>query len=378
MDFGLVLDQSASFNGIGNDTFTDYAGVLIPRFSTPLGDNGELYISAGLVAEYQNEEWAFLPELLRTELSWFYDFGNLKLGRMYYSDPLGFIAEGLFDGARFTLNTMAGSFSVGAWYTGFLYKKRANIVMTDDELEANLAKFDYNNFMDTYFAPSRAVAALDWEHPNLWGLRTRLSFLGQFDLSDGNLSSQYLTGKLTLPLNAFLFDLGGSFELMEEFGIFGIAYAAEFRAAWTLPTPFASRLSFLGRYSSGKNEEANLEAFLPLTTKSQGFVLKPKIPGVSMFSLDYAARLHRTFLLSLATCYFIRNDLGTYSGYLVGDEPSKGYLLGDEIFGRITWNPVSDVQFNIGAGVFMPSLGDVAPKAENMWRIEFGFVISLY
>ena len=129
-----------------------------------------------------------MPELLRTEfllkeLGLFNLGTELRIGRQYYSDPLGYIADGLFDGLRLTLRTGSGSFSAGAWYTGLLYKKRAIIEMTAEEQVSYSKAVDYGDFMGTYFAPRRIVSALDWEHPSLAGLlNTRFSLLGQFDI----------------------------------------------------------------------------------------------------------------------------------------------------------------------------------------------------
>jgi len=99
MDFGMILDQELGYGGIGDKGNADYVGSLIPRVSSPFGDNGDIYVSGGVSAEYVNKKWTFIPELLRTEIAWSSDNWDFKAGRIYYSDPLGFIAEGLFDGA---------------------------------------------------------------------------------------------------------------------------------------------------------------------------------------------------------------------------------------------------------------------------------------
>ena len=384
-DFGLVLDQSGGYTAVGNDGNWDYTGVLLPRYSGLFGDNGSFYVSAGVVAGYGNQKWSVLPELLRTEL-WLLDFANLsgtdlRIGRLYYSDPLGIIVDGLFDGLRFTYDTPVGSFSAGAWYTGLLYKSRARIAMTPEERDSYREDVDYGNFFDTYFAPRRLVTALDYEHPGLGDLfRTRHSLLAQFDLQGTRLHSQYLTAKVELPLGAFLFNFGGSFELKEVSGEVETAFAAEAGGSWTLPAAvaLASRISLLGRYSSGVMG-GKTGAFLPLTTKSQSSILQPKVPGTSMIHLDYVARLQRTVSLSLSSSYFISNDLETYSGYPVsGEEGEDGRLLGNEFFGRLYWSPYSDMQLTFGAGAFLPSLGNVAPKIDNVWRIEASLVFSLY
>ena len=374
-DFGLILDQTAGVSGNGDETNFDYSGILIPRFSTLLGSNGEFFISAGMRAEYSNKEWTFVPELLRTEFDWRFGNAALSVGRINYSDPLGYIAAGLFDGARFTYDTNAGTFGVGAWYTGFMYKNRAYITMTPEEGLAYGAKVDYDNFADTYFAPRRLLAAIDWEHPSLANLLIiNFALMGQFDLTkDGDLNSEYAVLSVALPIKSFIFDVGGSFELIQDSGDSGMAFTADLGIGWMLPTSFASQLSFLGRYASAASDSGNIYPFLPLTTVTQGYILKAKLSSITLLQLEYAARVHRTVSLALTSTYFIRNDLTTYTGF--GDE---GKLLGNEFFVNLFWSPVSDLQVNLGGGLFLPSMGNVAPDAKSLWRIELGATWSLF
>ena len=376
MDFGLLLDQDAGFGGLGTDTQFDYTGILIPRFSALIGETGDFTLSAGFRADYQGEAWALFPELLRTELTLRFGSGELKAGRMQYSDPLGFIAEGLFDGARYSHDTGIGSFSVGAWYTGLLYKNRINITMTGAELESSYVALDYGDFVNTYFAPRRLLSALGWEHPGLGDLvRADAALLGQFDLSGKEeLHSQYLALKFTLPYRDFVFDLGGSFELTELKEELGIAMAGELGAAWAPPLSFDSQLAFLGRFSSGVVEDGSVVAFLPVTTSSQGEILKAKLSGLSMLSLEYTARIFRSFSAGLSSSYFIRSDLGTYTAGYGAD----GYFLGNEFYGRLIWSPLSDIMMKAGGGVFLPSLGNAAPDADPLWRVELNVIISLF
>ena len=383
-DLGLLLDQTVGFGGYGSDGRLDYSGMAVPRFSALLGDNGSFFISAGFRADYANyadsvdhqyKNWLFMPELLRTELNLRFGQGNFTAGRMQYSDPLGFIANGLFDGASLSLDTGAGTFSAGAWYTGLLYKTRANITMTDKEMESSNVKPDYSNFQDSYFAPRCIVSALSWEHPGLGQLvRADVALLGQFDLAATDpLNSQYLTLKLVLPYKAFVFDLGGCFELMEISGVNGIGLAGELGAAWAIPTSFESQLSFLGRFSSGVVEGNSVDAFLPVTTQAQGYILQAKLSGLSMLSLDYTARVNESISMGISSSYFVRSDKATYSGY-----GNDGYFLGNEFFAHLLWSPVSDIQANLGGGIFLPSLGDAAPNGQNRWRIELNVIWALY
>ena len=367
IDFGLVLDQKAEFSGEESGTDFLYKGILIPRFSGLLGDRGSFHISAGL--NYEVDPVSFIPELLRTDFYWLQNPWEFRVGRMTYQDPLGFIAAGLFDGTRFSFNSEAGTFSAGGWYTGLLNKIRANIEMTPKELELYDTAIEYSDFAKTYFAPKRVLAALDWEHQGLWErIPARLSFLGQFDLGEEELHSQYLAGKLSFPAGSIIFDLGGSLEFLEVKGDFNMAFAAEAGLFWKIKS---QQLSFLGRYSSGQSD--SLAAFLPLTTVSQGHVLGPKLSGISLLSLDYNVLLHRTLSLDLSSFYFIRSDSSSF--YFYGNE---GRLLGAEFYAGLYWNPVSDFFVNIGGGAFLPSLGNAAPKVSSLWRFDINLIISLY
>jgi hypothetical protein len=374
-DFGLILNKSAGYGGIGKDGLFDYSIAAVPRVTGLIGTTGDFIVSGGLEESY-DEGWQFVPELLRTELSFHPGNWAFEIGRMYHSDPLGFVAEGLFDGVKAAYNSELGTFSAGAWYTGLLYKKRTAIEMTPEETEAYNAAIDYDDLQGTYFSPKRFLGALAWEH--LGGaVQARVSVLGQFDLyGDKLLHSQYLIAKATLPVKAFSFDLGGCFELLQNDGETGTAFAAEAGIAFTPETSIKNRLSLTARYTSGKGD-GDSKAFLPFTSESQWNILRVKHSGLSVVTLDYAARLHPAFSAGLCSTYFIRNDLETYKGYPLSAESGDGHFLGNEFFARLFWSPASDLQASLGGGIFMPSLGDAAPKADNYWRVEISVIFSL-
>ena len=134
----------------------------------------------------------------------------------------------------------------------------------------------------------------------------------------------------------------------------------------------------MARYSSGGDGDGMLTAFAPFTTQGQGNILGAKLSGLSVISLDYLARLHPALSASLASAYFIRNDSVSYSGYPTPDEGSDGSFLGNEFFARLLWGPVSDLQVSLGGGIFLPFMGNVAPKADNSWRVELSVIFSLF
>jgi len=361
-DVGLTLDQNANYSGVESGTAFAYNGLAIPRVSGLFGGSGEFYLSAGI--NYQNNPLSFVPELLRTGLSSRGNGMEISLGRITYSDPLGFIASGLFDGGRFSYYTEIGTFSTGALYTGLLYKKRISIDMTKSDEESNRAAFDYDDFTGSYFAPRRLLVAFDWEHQGI-GERVfaRLSLINQFDFTDAELHSQYITGKMIVPFRIFSFSLGGCLEVIENSGSMEMAFAAELGTAWKSAS---QGLSLSARCSSA--ESAPMAKFLPVTTIAQGKILPVKLSGISVFSLDYTARLHRTFSISLTPSYFLLSDFKNASGRL---------FMGPEFFGAFYWSILPDVSVNLGCGVFMPSLGNV-PGGKTLWRAELNLVLALF
>ncbi|MDR2900087.1 MAG: hypothetical protein LBV20_01010 [Treponema sp.] len=380
-DFGVLLDQNAAFSVIGQTNAFEYHGTITPWFSSSLGNNAEVFVSASFSANLDGQDWTFVPELLRTE----FDFGvgengSFRFGRMSYADPLGFIANGLFDGARYSLSLANGStLSAGAWYTGLLYKKNAHITITSNELDSYKKTFEYANFLDSYFAPRRVIAAVDWNHPGIAELvRLNLSLLAQFDVngSDSYYHSQYFIAKASVPYNQFVFDAGAAVEMAQATGNIQVAFAGDASVAWMLPTTWNDRLGLLGRFTSGTvGGENPVTAFIPVTTESHGYILKEKISGLSMLKLDYTARLHDTISIIIADSYFVLSDKGSYQGFPSGKD---GYFLGNEIYGMITWSPFSDLQLTAGGGVFLPMLGNADSNADPMWSVNLNLVLALF
>ncbi|MCL2192457.1 MAG: hypothetical protein FWB78_03550 [Treponema sp.] len=383
-DFGVILNQNIGLGGIGNNTNVDYEAALVPRFSALLGDYGEIHVSASLKMAYANESWGFVPELLRTEFFWNFGDADLSLGRILFADPMNLVAAGLFDGARFARHTAMGTFGVGIWYTGLLYKNRTRISMTSDDEALQATELDWSNFADTYFASRRLMAALYWEHPSVAEMfRLDVALIGQVDLNnrDSAYHSQYLIAKAAMPFQRFIFELGGAMEIAQEVGDgetnLYIALAGDIGLHWMPPAPFHNMLSFTGRFTSGRAESGSMSAFVPITAIPHGDILEADIPGLSVLSLNYTARLHRTFSTSLAVSHFVRSDSGTFTAYPL-DESSNNFFLGTELFARFIWSPVSDMSFNLGAGAFLPALGDVAPNADPLWRVRLVVTLALF
>jgi len=394
-DLGLLLDQHAGLDGDSNgidmaNPAVDYSATLIPRFSVFLGEtySWEIFISAGITANYESAEWSYIPELLRTEISGRVGNFRMRVGRTPYADPLNFVVDGLFDGVQFLFDTPAGTFNAGAWYTGLLYKEKAYITITPEDYLSYSTPVDYTDFNDTYFASRRLLAALGWEHPSLAEIvRLKFALIGQYDLNDRDhpYHSQYASLRAGILVKRFIFTLGGCFQTAETIGAattedrFNMGYAGELGVSWAPPMAVQSQLSLNGQYSSGRAESGIITAFNPITTREQGNILKARFSGISEINLDYTIRIHKTLSSGLTASYFMRNDLGTYTGYPVnGAENNDGHFLGGEFFGRLIWSPISDLRMNLGGSMFFPSMGNAAPKADCQWRIDLGLILALF
>jgi hypothetical protein len=383
-DFGLVFSEDANINVPAfnfEETGFDLSGSLMPRFSTPLGKTGRLYISAAINYKSTDgaEPFTVIPELTRTDVNFNFGNINLNIGRMFYSDPLGITANGLFDGAQVSIITRNGNIRAGGWYTGFLYKERAAITMTSEELKSSNAEVSFDDFANSYFAPKRILTALEYDHPSIAGfVGFKFSILTQFDAGGENLNSHYFTAALSVPGKSTVLDLGGCFELIEYNDKTTPAFAADIGLTFLLPTELEKHIKLSARYSSGVSDDKTIGAFLPITTVSQGELAEAKFSGLSLLSLDFMGRLAKFASGNLAFTYFIRNDLGTYRYFPVTEEDLGGFFLGMEVFGRLVWTITSGIRLNLGTGVFIPTLGDAAPDVDILWRTKLNLVISIY
>ncbi|WP_010253986.1 hypothetical protein [Treponema primitia] len=372
-DFGLVIGESPEYSA---DGFANTISVG-PWFAAPVGENTGFYASGSFDLNYDKDNnWEPIPQLNRTVFLFYPATGlSLELGRVTFSDPLGIIASGLFDGLKGSLAVKETRLSLGLFYTGLLYKKAAEIKLTGD---------DYLNYIDSdvYFASRRFLGGLNWEIPVLFGssLSASLTGLVQFDLNgkDDYLHSQYLGAKFMIPLITGLdLNLAAALDLAErESGDPGIGLAGSAGVNWLVPSKLQDLLSFTILWSSGAKENA----FVPVTAIPQGRVFDPILSGLMTIKTNYTLSLNPSISVSADLGYFLRTDLGAsfsdsyYTRYVKADS----YALGTELYGSVIWAPVSDLQAVLGAGVFLPGLGDALDSdAPIRGKISLGLAFSL-
>jgi hypothetical protein len=391
VDFGLTLNNYfGAYNNVNNvkQNEYEYRFDALPYVLFYIGDNAEMYMSVRFSLGrdkigQEGKNFYYLPEITRTELSLRKGNWGINAGRIYQADPLGFVATGLFDGIRFTHISADGNISIGTYYTGLLYKKSANVAMTAEEQAHYNEPLDYTigNIYYSYFAPRHVLLSFDYEHPSfLEKAQIKAAITEQMDFSgrEEKYHSQYFTLKASVPYKSFTFDFGTSFEMaLSVLGgnvDYSNAFAFDSGIYWMVPTKFPSRLSFIWRYGG----QIDKGVFIPVTNKFYGNVLKARLPGISVFSLDYATQIIQGLRTNLSLMYFARNDLLTYTGYPVNIQNNEGKALGPEFFTRVIWNPFSDLQLNFGGGVFLPYFGNVNREAKNRWYVEISVAFSIF
>jgi hypothetical protein len=352
-DYGLALRSLPVCANEEPSGDVEYTGTAAPWFAAPLGETVDIYLSAGISAELENEAWKPVPEVYRFEFIYNPNPDiSVEAGRVPFRENLSYVFSGLFDGASARFNLGGGRLSAGVFYTGLLYKKTAYIVMGAEDRE------DYYD-RDVYFSSRRMVFGMNWEKTNIFDTRNTLSLsgLGQFDLNGGEtkIHSQYLEGRLDIPLgNSLNAQAGGVFELIEHDQT-AIAFAFSADLHWLPPGALRDMVTVGGRFASGSwNGKAG--AFLPITSQAQGKVLRPEFSGIALVQSAYTARLHEALSADLSAAYFFRTDETTYSA--PGREAStRSPLLGGEIYGGLIWAPWSDLSVSAGGGVFFPQWG---------------------
>jgi hypothetical protein len=379
-DFGIVFSPVGEYRSDAKGRGFGFTGNLSPWFSAALGGKINLYLSGKAVFEYQYDEWIqpTLFELERTELNFRpIEALYLTMGRQNYRDSGGMIASGLFDGVSAGIGLGGLRLSLGALYTGFLYKETAEILMTAEDRDRYLSPLDYND-PETYFASRRILIPLDLEFSDLSSrLSLALTLLTQIDINDAPaLHTQYLEARLGLgAADALRFTLTGIGGLAKSDDPEVRAhFAAALGADWTLPGTLTDMLSAELRWGSGTINDA-IGPFIPVSGIAQGEIFIPPLPGLMNLRIAYTARSHRDLSFSGKAIVFWRTDVGTFQdGDL--DGLSRERYLGTEVSGSLIWAPQSMVRINAGGGVFFPG-GAFAEDTEIRWKLQAGIIFSL-
>jgi hypothetical protein len=380
-NFGLVLSPSAEYVSDSGGKGPGFTGSAAPWFSTAFGEKAGVYVSGKVTFEYGREAWKNPPvfELERTELNFRpVPAAYIVLGRQRYRDSGGMILSGLFDGVSADIGFSRGRLSLGAFYTGLLYKETAKILITAADWERYARPLDYGDF-DSYFASRRIVLPLGFTFPDL-GARMSLAvnLLAQFDINgdSGTLHTQYLEAVVGIDaldtLRFTVTGIGGAAEDTTTDLKFHAAGA--FGVEWNVPGALTDMVHGELRWGSGKIS-GSVVPFIPVTGIAQGTIFSPSLPGLMNVRASYSARLHKTFSVSAETVVFWRTDTETFKDVEL-DSTSDERFLGLEAYGLLIWAPQSALRFSAGGGAFFPG-GAFRDDAGIRWKVNGGIILSL-
>jgi hypothetical protein len=356
-DYGLSVSTSPQY------LYEDYSftATASPWYSSLIGEKGELYLSGIAEAVYEEEEWDGRLDLGRFQATLRPRPGfRIDAGRVSYSDVSGFVAHGLFDGARFAYAFKSVNFQVGGFYTGFLNKERADISMSDADAEDAVDE-------DVYFAPSRALATVSMDVPSFIArMNASVEFVGQFDLRgrEDVVHSQYLCFSLAGPVNTLVSFMSSLATGFAEAADLETSPSLAFRSELSVfpPGGLADR-AYLGlKWASG--DSGAIDSFLPVKGLNAGSVFNAGLSGIAAFKGGYFVRILEMLSADLSTTLFLREGGGVQDPEL--DAESDDSFLGAEMYGDVIFAPSSEFAFTGGAGVFIPSadafISDARPR----------------
>jgi hypothetical protein len=303
----------------------------------------------------------------------------LGLGRQRFQDPAGFIAAGLFDGAGGSVNLGVCRLSLGAYYTGLLYKKTAKIILTPGDLERYEKPLGLEG-LEGYFASRRVLLALTGEFPDVTS-RMSLSAqaLAQIDVNGGSekLNTHYAEVSVGLePVDPLHITLGGIGELVQGPDKFRGSMAAFAGADWEVPGTLPDLLTAEWLWTGG-NISGTVCAFTPVSGANAGRIFDGGTGALMRAGLSYRARLLAGFSAEGGGAYFIRTDVETLGDADIDGE-SASRLLGGEVYGSAVWSPDSVFRFSAGGGAFFPGWGGAYREdAAVRWKVNFGLIVSL-
>jgi len=290
---GLILEDKADF---WKENINNWIK-LYPWYSLKLGEDALLNISGIITFQWnQYSEWLdpFI-ELGHTSLEFYWSDNRAEIGRVYYDDPLGYIATGLFDGIKFSF--FSSTLQLGGFYSGFINKKSANIIMSIEDID------DYNDVTNS-FAPKRLIGSFHWRIGD-YNTHLMLGALAQLDMRKdySPLNSQYLMAKFHFGDGDFDIDLGTAVSFLQE----GedpnkLGAAASIDLSWWF---YDSSLSIGLWWFSGAIDENINYPFKPITNYRWNWFISAYQPSLFLPRITFAKRINDIISFEISALYYI-------------------------------------------------------------------------
>jgi hypothetical protein len=381
-DFGVILGGEGQYTGVINPEGFSLTGYASPWVSVVWNERLNVHASGKLAYDYAEKgegPEGFFFEVERTEVNWRpVSPLTITLGRQRFQDALGMAVLGLVDGAGGSLDIGTGRFSLGAFYTGLLYKESAKILMTSHDLQQYEKPLDGEG-LEGYFASRRVLLALTGEFPGLTP-RTGLTVQGlaQLDVNDTSdtLNTHYLEIRFRAePFEPLHFDLGVVGELVQGEEV-QTGAALSGGMDWEVPGAMADLVSAKFLWTSGRSGDKT-SAYIPVGGVSMGNIFDPGFRALMSAGLTYQARPLAGLSAGAGAAYFIRTDLESF-GDADLDGAAESRLLGGEVYGTLVWVPDPAVRMNLGGGAFFPGWGGAFREdAAVRWKVNVGLIVAL-
>lgn len=322
--------------------------------------------------------WKIFGELENARLSVFpHPAFFAEMGRIPYSDILGLIADGAFDGATINFIGAQHQLSASALYTGLLAKETAKIFLNSDD--------EQNYYSEGYFAPPHLVMALSYHYATMKGTVFSAEIIRELDTREGvSAGTLFVLGKAAFALGTrHNLDAGGVFSLTQENYFLTLAASGLVDVRSRLSTPLPAELEFAVNLFWGDIIQPNYA--MPVISRRQYGVVFDGTPARLLSTkLGYLARLAPPLSFDASLALYSRLDTSYVPYWWVYNsnnynDGATGFLLGEELYAGVVWTPLSDTSLNLGAAFFFPDTGPnsvYAPHTPMRWDVRCGLLIS--
>jgi hypothetical protein len=346
---------------------------------------------------------------------------SATVGRFVLSEFTYLVLDHPLDGIRLVYNLPAAVITVGAGYTGLLFKEPSLIRMS----RSDTTDLDDE---DSYLAPPRLIELVEAIFPEL--IRSQdftVSLIAQQDLRrsviEAGEENAVVTGLSGGRLHSFYLGLGLSGALGTALPLYSelYAYAGTGTALSYVDDPASGtgfswqvkpQLSFLGGgglsyflkgaaksritgsllFSSGDSDadtfrEGNTDGmytqFVPISRPEFGLLFSPQLGNMILASLGYSfapfsspdSALSEKLRIELNAMSFLRPTTGASSG--TGIDPlSDAYYLATEVDGIIKYRPFSDLAVVLSTGLLVPNpeaFSGEYTRLQFLGRLELSF-----
>ena len=381
-DFSVSATESANFSAVvplGQSLkfSTKLMAKLVTDYSedTGLDNSNPIDIQDILPQEFQLQYGAPFPDEGIDQVSF-------QVGRLPYADPTGAVFTGKLDGASFTFTYPKVSLWAVVGYTGY-------IPQADDSFVLGAADYVYGT---DGFAPPRAVASFGLKSPKFFGNELFFGFIAQEDmrndeefireyetvynpLGGGAQDSAYLTAGTSGTIGTkYLYTAYGVYQFGRSLSYVDNVYSYEPVRALSLGAAFRinlpPRLTGTARVqygtgdadadAAGVNTKGRSTYFFPITKSSPGLVFAPQAGNIGLLEVgvNYTPNPGmsigpKAMQIGAKLLLFIKAGEGPTSESSV-DAEAGAKLLGIEQDTTFTLRLLSDLTFNLSAGLFLP------------------------